>query len=42
MVAGIPTGTGIYTLEVGRWRQTFTEVQLRGNAAEFIPNVVGN
>jgi hypothetical protein len=35
VVDKIPGGLGIYTLEVGRWRQTVTEVALRGNLAEM-------
>jgi len=35
VIAGIPSGGGIYTLQVGRWRQTVTEAALRANLAEM-------
>ncbi|NUT18673.1 MAG: hypothetical protein HOV77_05775 [Hamadaea sp.] len=34
-IDGIPGGRGVYVIEVGHWRQTVTEVQLRANQAEI-------
>jgi hypothetical protein len=35
-VDGIPGGRGVYLVEVGRWRHTVSEAQLRGNMAEVL------
>ncbi len=32
----VPDGRGVYLMEIGRWRHTVSEAQLRTNTVEFM------